>query len=87
LEEEIELKSDDLDFSFNHGEYIDLQDVVSEQIALNLPLKQVCSNECRGLCSNCGKNLNTGDCDCKKNINDEEHPFAVLKSIKIEKKL
>jgi uncharacterized protein len=85
-DEEIELKSDDLEFSFNHGEFIDLQDVVSEQLALNLPLKQVCNDECKGLCSNCGKNMNTDECDCKKKGDTDDHPFAALKSIKIEKK-
>jgi uncharacterized metal-binding protein YceD (DUF177 family) len=46
-------------------EQIDLAALVSEQIYLNLPLKPLCSLECRGLCPTCGVNRNLTRCGCE----------------------
>jgi uncharacterized protein len=35
-------------------------------IVMSLPTKLLCKDDCRGLCPDCGKNLNTGDCNCTK---------------------
>ncbi len=43
---------------------IDMREVLSEQIYLNIPLKPLCKEECRGLCSECGGNLNENKCSC-----------------------
>lgn len=43
---------------------ITLEDVVSEQIYLNLPLKPICTPSCKGLCPACGTNRNLGACAC-----------------------
>jgi uncharacterized protein len=43
---------------------IDLRPVVREQWMLNVPAYAVCRDECRGICPNCGKDLNEGSCDC-----------------------
>jgi len=45
---------------------IDLDELVFEEAVLNLPLKPVCHEECRGLCPICGQNLNERDCNCTK---------------------
>jgi uncharacterized protein len=42
--------------------------LVCEDIVFSLPLRFLCDEECKGLCSRCGKNLNDGPCDCKKEI-------------------
>lgn len=39
---------------------------VRDYALLAIPMKKLCSEECKGLCPLCGKNLNEGDCDCKK---------------------
>ena len=39
---------------------------------LELPMNLLCSEECRGLCPHCGKNLNREKCACR----DEEEPDA-----------
>jgi uncharacterized protein len=49
---------------------IDLADDVRQTLLLAFPLKNVCREECRGLCSRCGKNLNEGSCDCKETLVD-----------------
>lgn len=43
---------------------IDLSNDVRDAILLAIPLKLLCKEECAGLCSRCGKNLNTGQCSC-----------------------
>ncbi len=43
---------------------IDLTNDVRDAILLAIPLKLLCREDCAGLCSRCGKNLNTGHCDC-----------------------
>jgi uncharacterized protein len=45
-------------------EIIDLTEGIREEIILNLPLKNLCSEECKGLCPRCGKDLNEGPCGC-----------------------
>jgi uncharacterized protein len=46
------------------GKTIDLSKVIYDNIILNLPMKQLCSENCRGLCSICGANLNEKQCGC-----------------------
>ncbi len=43
---------------------IDLTETIFEQIILGLPMRFICSPQCKGLCSSCGKNLNENSCDC-----------------------
>lgn len=43
---------------------IDLTEDVREMVQISVPLKLLCREECRGLCSSCGTDLNTGACDC-----------------------
>ena len=46
----------------------DLDELATEDVLLDLPTKVLCSEECRGICSSCGKNLNEGPCTCKKEV-------------------
>ncbi|HHY76547.1 MAG TPA: DUF177 domain-containing protein [Firmicutes bacterium] len=48
------------------GGVCDLGEMVRHEVLLNLPMKPLCSEDCKGLCPVCGKNLNEGDCDCEK---------------------
>lgn len=41
-----------------------LEDVLREQILLSLPARTLCTPSCKGLCTHCGRNLNTEACDC-----------------------
>lgn len=52
------------DFIPFRGDEIDIQPEVIKAILLAMPIKVLCDPECRGLCSLCGCNLNTGTCDC-----------------------
>jgi len=79
-EEEIELNTQDLDFSYYHNDEIDLDQVIAEELQLALPMIFICREDCRGLCPQCGKNLNESLCSCAS-VN-EASPFAVLKNLK-----
>jgi len=60
----------------------DLEDILRQQVLLCLPVKQLCSPSCRGLCPHCGVdlNLNSGDCACSFEIKNS--PFAALAALK-----
>ena len=45
---------------------LDLDELISSDILLELPSKFLCREDCQGLCQKCGHNLNLGDCSCDK---------------------
>lgn len=45
---------------------LDLDELVLSDMLLSLPTKILCSEDCQGLCVNCGANLNVADCECGK---------------------
>jgi len=62
---EIEIPEEDLDVDFLKADgELDLGSVAMEQIYLELPMKPVCREACRGLCPTCGADLNSGSCAC-----------------------
>ena len=46
------------------GYYLDVDKLVYGELIVNLPMKVLCSPDCRGICKQCGKNLNEGPCSC-----------------------
>ena len=46
------------------GTAVELDEIVLLNIIVHLPHKHLCKNDCKGLCPNCGQNLNLGSCDC-----------------------
>lgn len=50
------------------GNELDLSDVLENCFISQIDTKFLCKEDCAGLCSRCGKNLNDGPCDCKKEI-------------------
>jgi uncharacterized protein len=57
-----------------------LEDVLKEQILLALPVKQVCSPGCKGLCPYCGRNLNVESCNCAATMTDPR--WATLEDLR-----
>ena len=55
-----------------HGNEIDLAPQVWEAVVLAVPGKFLCDEDCAGLCSRCGANLNRGACGCGEDL-EEEH--------------
>ena len=56
----------------------DLEDIVRTVFVLNMDSKLLCSDDCKGLCHRCGKNLNDGPCGCQKELDPR---FAALKQL------
>lgn len=67
------------DLEFYEGDTIDLSRGMRDQILLAIPLKPLCKNSCRGLCPQCGVNLNVGSCNCHKVAFDSK--FKILKEL------
>ncbi len=76
---EQELLERDLDFSFYQDERIDIDELVLEQLELSLPTRILCQEDCRGLCSQCGTNLNNDACNCQPEIDPR---WQALKDLK-----
>jgi len=81
--EDLELKPEELEISFYQGDFIDLTAIICEQIILQIPMKVLCSEDCKGLCQHCGINLNKASCNCSSDVMDSR--LAVLKNFKIKK--
>lgn len=52
------------DYIVADGESIDLNEIALTDLLLQLPTKNLCKDDCKGLCMVCGQDLNLGECDC-----------------------
>lgn len=77
--EELELKASDLDIETFDGDHVDLAEVVYEQLLLSLPEYPLCRTDCKGLCPECGAELNTGACGCAGEKKVDPRLAALLK--------
>jgi uncharacterized protein len=78
-EGEREIAEEDLATAYYREGVLDLRELLREQFQLALPMKPLCSEDCRGLCPQCGTNLNRGACDCAPRWEDPR--LAPLKSL------
>ncbi|PLX97601.1 MAG: hypothetical protein C0620_00405 [Desulfuromonas sp.] len=81
--EELELSAEEMGLEVFDGDAIDLTEEVQQQVLLLLPTHPLCSEECKGLCIECGADLNRESCRCQ-NQKVSMH-FAALKDFKVEK--
>jgi len=65
-DEEVELDEKEARTAFFTGTKLAIGDILREQILLALPMKALCTLDCKGLCPTCGTNLNSGSCGCPK---------------------
>jgi uncharacterized protein len=79
---EVELLDEDMEVDFIHGETVDLDEIIKEQIYLSLPMKSICKEGCLGLCPVCGASLNVERCQC--NQQSMNPGFQKLKNLKLE---
>lgn len=56
----------------------DLDDIITTTLVLNMDSQLLCSDDCKGLCCRCGKNLNDGPCDCRP---ETDPRLAVLQQL------
>ena len=78
-DEETEVEDDDVAVTFYRDEQIDLNELLREQFYLALPMKPLCSEDCKGICPQCGTNRNTAPCDCSPQWEDPR--LAGLKTL------
>lgn len=78
-EGDVEFSLKDSDCDHYHGQEINLAGYFEDQLLLDLPLTIKCSEECKGLCTNCGTNLNLDQCKCQER--SSSNPFSVLKDL------
>jgi len=78
--EEISVTAAEAEVSYYQGDGLLLEDVLREQVLLAVPLKAVCREDCKGLCPHCGQNLNQGQCNCAKPVEDPR--WEALKDIR-----
>lgn len=64
---------------------IDIFPLIMSAFLADAPERSLCKPDCKGLCINCGRNLNHEKCICGEDINyDSNNPFAALKDLKID---
>ncbi|MBA2304423.1 MAG: DUF177 domain-containing protein [Acidobacteria bacterium] len=78
-EPEREIAEDDLTTAFYREGSLDVIDLLREQFQLALPMKPLCTDTCRGLCPECGANLNRTECGCAPRWQDPR--LEVLKGL------
>lgn len=65
--------------SFLQGYELDIEALVNSEILVNMPVKVLCKPDCKGICKQCGHNLNEGDCGCDTFVPDPR--MAAIKDI------
>jgi uncharacterized protein len=73
--------------ALNRSDYVipdngtmDLVEPLREQLVIGIPLRTLCQSDCKGLCAQCGQNLNLADCGCHAETADPR--FAGLLALK-----
>lgn len=69
---------DDPDLFTLDGDELELDEVLPTLFILDMDMKFLCKEDCKGLCPTCGKNLNLGPCTCRKQLDPR---FAVLEQL------
>ena len=63
--DEVSINEAETEVGYYRGDGILLEDVLKEQVLLSAPVKSLCREDCKGLCAQCGSNLNLESCDCR----------------------
>ncbi|MDF2841998.1 MAG: hypothetical protein K0R00_424 [Herbinix sp.] len=61
------------------GYNLDVDTLISDEILMEFPMKLLCDEDCKGLCKNCGTNLNEKSCDCDVTVYDPR--MSVIRDI------
>jgi len=78
--EEVAISEADTEIGYYDGEGLVLEDVLREQVLLATPVKLVCREDCKGLCPQCGANLNNEICNCVRPGDPRWAALAELKN-------
>lgn len=61
----LDISEDVIKSEMEDEEELYLDDIIVDNIILSLPMKPLCSEDCKGICPQCGQDLNQGECDCE----------------------
>ena len=62
------------------GHVLELDEAVRTVLLLEVPSRVLCKEDCRGLCDQCGADLNINECSCQKDLT-HRNPFSALASL------
>ncbi len=80
-EVEIELTQDDMGLLSLTSAEFDVEPLLIEQLQLNIPMRPLCRPDCRGLCPQCGTDLNQAACECgRREVDPRWAGLAALKN-------
>ena len=74
-----EIEEDEVDESLFLDNVFDLSEYIRQAVLVEVPIRPLCREDCKGLCPTCGMDLNEGACGCP--VETEDSPFAALKVI------
>lgn len=74
-------RAEEMDTVYLEAPVVDSDDLLAQQLYLSLPLKNLCREQCLGLCPGCGADLNLGGCACAPSGAGESSPFAALRKL------
>jgi uncharacterized protein len=77
--EAAELTEAEMSVSVFDGDAVDVDEIVKEQVLLAVPTRMLCREDCKGICPECGRDRNTGECSCV--TNDIDPRWAALKNL------
>lgn len=78
-DEEVELEAKDLDIVYYDDFTVPFDPLIEEQLQLEIPMRVLCREECRGLCPMCGTDRNLAPCTCAPPIDDR---WTALKALR-----
>ncbi len=70
IDEDRQTQDDSIRIYYSHEKEIDLSRDVLDTLLLMVPMKTVCSPDCKGICPGCGRDLNVEKCTCSQKTND-----------------
>lgn len=77
LSEELQ-NEDNLDIVPLEDGCVDVGELARTEFILEMDIQTLCSEDCKGLCSRCGADLNLGPCSCKKETDPRLAALAKL---------
>jgi DUF177 domain-containing protein len=78
--EEKAIDPSEAEMGFYEGDGLELNDVLREFVLLDLPMRKLCDENCKGICPVCGQNRNQKECRCRTTASDDR--WAALKELR-----
>ncbi|MEF3254654.1 MAG: DUF177 domain-containing protein [Deferribacterales bacterium] len=67
---ELELEDEDMGYYIVKEDFVNIHEILYQESLLIRPIKRLCSVDCKGICPNCGRDLNVEQCNCSKDTDE-----------------